>query len=353
MKQRVVLSVWHKWLALLVAIQVVIWLGTGLYFNVTEGQGDTARQVRQTVHHVGDVGSVSLLPLRQLAAPAPLKAELIWSLGKPYYVLWYNQPAHRYFPLERRVYDAQTGQPWQIGLQQVASVAQRAYRSDKQTASNTVMSAPVLITPPIDDLNNQQNPLWRVNVNDALNTSIYLDALTGHVVTFVNDDSRFRALMFTLHFMDYAGTGSFNNSIIIVFAVLTGMLSLSGAYLLFHTHAVARPLNEFEPHTNTQLTIRDKHSHTHSLCLSEHAGDNLYFALLANDISLPSECQGAGTCGKCKIVTNASMPVTPVETAHLSTQAIADGIRLACQHPARQFSEITIPVALPTSRSDQ
>ncbi|MDC8830685.1 PepSY domain-containing protein [Alteromonas gilva] len=346
MKQRVLFSFWHKWLALLVAVQVLIWLGTGLYFNFTEGSTETVREVRQPVSHGGDVASVTLFPLAQLKAPAPRKVELIWSLGNPYYVLWYNEPAHRYFPLQRRVYDARTGQPWQIGASQVASIAQRAYRN----ATDTVMSQPVLLSPPFSDINKQQNPLWRVNVDDALNTSIYLDALTGHVVTFVNDDTRLKVLMFTLHFMDYAGTGSFNHWIIIVFAIATCLLSFSGAYLLFCRHVLARSATaEKAPLAEHTLTIRDNQGDTHSLTFTQHLNDSLYHALLAHNVSLPSECHGAGTCGKCQIVTDTSLPVTPVESAHLSEQAINQGVRLACQHTCRQCHAIDIPMAMPRS----
>ena len=38
----------HKWLSLLVGLQLLVWLGTGLYFNLMDHQKASGNQYKQT-----------------------------------------------------------------------------------------------------------------------------------------------------------------------------------------------------------------------------------------------------------------------------------------------------------------
>ncbi|MFW9806663.1 MAG: ASKHA domain-containing protein [Candidatus Thorarchaeota archaeon] len=49
-------------------------------------------------------------------------------------------------------------------------------------------------------------------------------------------------------------------------------------------------------------------------------------------LHLPSQCGGAGTCGKCALVLSPAFEPTSVEREHLSSDEIVQGVRLACQH---------------------
>ncbi len=60
-------------------------------------------------------------------------------------------------------------------------------------------------------------------------------------------------------------------------------------------------------------------------------GKNLFEEIRRED-SLSALCNGRGICGKCKVKTDKSLPVTEAEKKHLSQLQINQNIRLACQH---------------------
>ncbi|WP_296047090.1 PepSY domain-containing protein [uncultured Alteromonas sp.] len=329
---RLLMANWHKWLALLVFMQLLIWLTTGLYFNSLMDSADNVTTER-LVQHEGYLPGRQLYPVQAIAAPPPVAISLVWVLGSPYYQFDYNQPLHDYYLKQRRLFNATTGVPWQISPEQIAKIAEQAY-SGRATGSK-----PVLISPPIDDLPRQQNPLWQVRFADEYSTAIYLDALTGHVIKHTNDRQRFDDLMFTLHFMDYSGSGFFNHPLIIVFATATCLLSLSGGYLLIFG---SRQRPAAQSATPVTLTINFA-STAEPARLEVRPTDTVFNALSKHNIELPSECGGAGTCGKCRVQCSADTPVNDVEHYHLSEQQLASGIRLGCQQLTGTCQQLQLP----------
>lgn len=322
---------WHKWLALLVSIQLLVWLITGFYFNSLMNSADNIT-TRQPVQHEGYLPGRELYPLKAIDAPPPLAVSVIWVLGAPYYQFEYNQPLHTYFPHHRRLFDAITGTSWQISAEQVATIAHQAY------AGSARAGEPVLLKPPIDDLPRQQNPLWQVRFADEFNTAVYLDALTGHVIRHTNDRQRFDELMYTLNFIDYTRTGFFNHPLIIIFAIATSLLALSGGYLLI-SRSRPRVQQQASPCTLTVSFVSGADPDS----LPARAGDTVFTTLSRHGIHLPSECGGAGTCGKCRLQCTPDTPVTDIEQHHLNQRQLARGIRLGCQQQVGVCQYIKLP----------
>ena len=234
----------HKWLSLIVGIQLLIWLGTGLYFNLMDSSLASGNEYRKRVDQsiisykkINPNKSVSVLdnnstdnsgssrtiiPLSKIISPIPQQVQLLWILQQPYYHFVYEKGAHSYQKRGSTLYDALTGRVVSLSSSQIKRIAKASY-----SGPGTVQE-PKLQTPPFSDYAAQQNPMWQVQVNDKNNTSIYLDAVTGRVIRHVNDDSRLKALMLKLHFMDYGNSGGFNHWIIVLFAVVTLMLSMTG-----------------------------------------------------------------------------------------------------------------------------
>ena len=328
---RLVMANWHKWLALLVSIQLLVWLITGFYFNSLMNSADNIT-TRQPVQHEGYLPGRELYPLKAIDAPPPLAVSVIWVLGAPYYQFEYNQPLHTYFPHHRRLFDAITGTSWQISAEQVATIAHQAY------AGSARAGEPVLLKPPIDDLPRQQNPLWQVRFADEFNTAVYLDALTGHVIRHTNDRQRFDELMYTMHFIDYTRTGFFNHPLIIIFAIATSLLALSGGYLLI-SRSRPRVQQQASPCTLTVSFVSGADPDS----LPARAGDTVFTTLSRHGIHLPSECGGAGTCGKCRLQCTPDTPVTDIEQHHLNQRQLARGIRLGCQQQVGVCQYIKLP----------
>ena len=216
----------HRWLSLIVGVQVLIWVGTGIYFNVVDLEAVNGNQQRQPMATHGTLVAMNLLPVHTLTSRRAQRIELVWRLGRPFYQFDFSTVAHGYFKRDVTLFDAQTGAEFTITKDNARSLALQSYTGNGQIVSVHRLK------PPIDALPKQQNPVWQVVMDDPQNTAIYVNAMTGDVTAHITDARRIRDLMFRLHFMDYANTGNFNHGLIIVFAVLALLLSVTGVYWL-------------------------------------------------------------------------------------------------------------------------
>ncbi|WP_448547692.1 PepSY domain-containing protein [Thalassotalea fusca] len=216
----------HKWLSLIVGLQLLIWLATGLYFNLMDHSKATGNAFRVHAHHEGNLPSFDLVATSELQSEPPLELKLVWLLQQPYYHLIYERGQHNYQSRHSTLFDATTGKQHALTAQQVFTLAQDSYSGTGK------LNTPVLAEPPFSDYVGQQNSMWMVAVDDEVNTTIYMDAVTGQVLRHANDDSRLKDLMMKLHFMDYGNSGGFNHWLIIVFAIATLILSSTGVIWL-------------------------------------------------------------------------------------------------------------------------
>lgn len=212
----------HKWLSLIVGLQLLVWLGTGLYFNLMDHGKASGNEFRTHTHHQGNVADFTLIPVSKIQSGSPLEVKLIWFSHQPYYHFIFDKGQHSYQKRDSLLFDAVTGKQINLSQKQILTLAQSSYSGTGQLASA------VLTQPPFADHVRQQNPMWVVAVEDENNTTIYLDSITGQILGHANDDSRLKDLMMTLHFMDYANSGGFNHWWIIAFAFATLFLSITG-----------------------------------------------------------------------------------------------------------------------------
>ncbi len=330
MINRVVLSGWHKWLSLFVGIQLLIWVGTGIYFNQMDAQAASGNMYRKTVSHRGNTPTSDFMPLEKLALNEPVvSAALIWVSGTPLYLVKTENPLHNYSAQQHTLFHAVSGLPWYIQPDDVQRIAQRSYTGPGQA------SEAVLTLPPFDFDGRQENLLWKVSFDDEVHTDVYLHAETGAVIAHSNDDSRLKHLMLTLHFMDYANTGGFNHALIVIFAIATLTLAGSGVLLAYRRN----PNRAVRRKRETDVRV----IHTGGCeTLSLPANQPLLFALTQAGLSVSTECGGGGTCGQCVVQTDNTVAVSDVDRYHLTEDELQQGKRLSCQHVSSEFTSVTL-----------
>jgi hypothetical protein len=219
----------HKWLSLLVFIQLLIWLGTGLFFNLMDHDKARGNQNKKAII-VKEVEHKRLLNLDFIMnknSKPVTEVALIQRLGKPYYLLTHEKGLYSHFKSDYSLVDAYVGDEFIIDDDVASKLAQASYMGIGE------VSAVLKVKPPIKDMLKERNIAWQVNFSDSLNTSVYIDASSGRLIGHSNDDKRFVDLFFMLHFMDYAflgkgSVGGFNNGQIIFFALLTLLFCLTG-----------------------------------------------------------------------------------------------------------------------------
>lgn len=208
----------HRWLSLLIIIQVCIWLISGLYFSWVGHKSLAAHNYFQSVPQqpVGPVfypenalferfNDIESLEIRSIAGTAQYVVNT--TAGQQHYV------------------NALTGKRWQTSAPLAAQLARQSYNGPGTLDQvQAVMGS--------DEIVGWKEAGFRVTFSDDLGTRVYIDAASGKVIDHRNNRWWLGDWMFRLHFMDYSGERDFNSWLNIVAATIALWFSLSGLILL-------------------------------------------------------------------------------------------------------------------------
>ena len=325
----------HKWLSLLVGLQLLIWLSTGLYFNLMDHQKASGEQFRQSPV-IAQVNKNQLIePQSVLLKSKPtVSLKQISLLEKPYYLLTHEKGLYSHLNNSYSLVDAYSGKQVLIDDVMASELAQASYKGKGKIESV------IKLSPPYDDIPREKNKVWQVNYTDDLNTSVYIDTGSGRIVKHSNDDKRFADIFFMLHFMDYGSEGSFNNVQIILFALFTLFFALTGFIWTIELAFNGQYKINFRP-KNRKIVLFDKNQQS----IGEFVISNqisLLDGLIDHDIALSSTCGGGGTCGQCKVNLDKRVKIMPADYAHFSDSELQQGLRLACQHNSNEVAQLTL-----------
>lgn len=211
----------HKWLGLIVGLQLLLWMVSGLLFAWLDHHEVTAeRSVRPL--------DQPALPLKAvLAEPSTWLGE--YAAGQLYEV--------RLAPLldqwvccieladRVELRGAQDGKPLRLDERIVRRLALSRYAGDGKLEAVAFHAMPGLET-------RDAGPVWQARFDDEQRTALYFAADDGRLVETRNATWRLFDFFWMLHTMDYAGRDDFNNPIVITAGTGALWLSLSGLLLL-------------------------------------------------------------------------------------------------------------------------
>jgi uncharacterized iron-regulated membrane protein len=211
----------HKWLGLLVGLQLLLWTTSGCVFAWLNHHDVSAE-------HSVKAPESSVLPLTMaVAEPATWLGE--YPPGQIYELrlaslldapVWRIELADR-VELRR----AEDGRRLHLDESLVRQLALAQYVGDGELEALTYQSAPGIET-------RKAGPVWQARFNDAQRTALYFAADDGHLVAARNASWRVFDFFWMLHTMDYAGRDNFNNPLVITAASGALWLVLSGLLLL-------------------------------------------------------------------------------------------------------------------------
>ena len=223
----------HKWMGLLVGLQVLLWITGGLvmsWFEIERVRGE---------HNISRAeaaplpGNEILWPVSQILAAAGQPAASVtlrWLAGRLVYDL--AEPAEpgakpREVPTHA-LFDAKTGQrlsPLPAETALVLALADFSGTADAQAprlleAHNLEYRGPL--------------PVWRVVLGDEEDTRLYVSPQTGQIVARRNAVWRLYDFFWMLHIMDYENRTDFNNPLLIFFSITALLFAVTGIVLIFY-----------------------------------------------------------------------------------------------------------------------
>ena len=323
----------HKWLGLIIGVQIIIWLLTGgliSFINQQDVGGSTTRKA------LGDSPSTSSYDALSPVSQLPLAVNSVRSitldslLSAPVYKVVQDDAA--------MLFDAISGQELLVDQQLAEQIALDSYRGTGDLLDSERLQTGSNEVPDIS------GPVWRINIDDPLVTRVYVSAEDGRVLAHRNSRWELVDFLLMLHFMDYLRAGSFNNPQIIVVGFATLWMAISGMLLVFYNFSRADFLwlpgmKSRGPKVNG--TVK---SATHPQKQFALDSSLTYFASLSQcGINLPSNCDGAGSCGLCKVRYDENAPDhTAVDREWIGSESLEDGLRLGCQHKPRADDVISV-----------
>lgn len=212
----------HKWLALVVGLQVLGWVLGGVVMTAIP-----IERVRSE-HHVARFqpdplpasGVVDHATVAAALGVRPVEATLKSTLRGP---LWVLKDAEG----DTHVADALTGR----AAAPLPKAEARLLAGVQYQGRGSPVSVRWYDRPPSEV--GRPGPLWRVDFDDAESTSFYVSPLTGEVVSRRSDVWRFYDAFWRIHILDFGSGDDFNHPLIIAAAVLTLPVVVTGLILLW------------------------------------------------------------------------------------------------------------------------
>ncbi|HYG07095.1 MAG TPA: PepSY domain-containing protein [Stenotrophomonas sp.] len=211
----------HKWIGLIMGVQALLWMISGVYMTV----------VPLEIIHGDHLAHVRGKPLQ--AATARIEADAL----------------HQRYPgltalklkrlLGREVYELQTG--GRSALVDAATGAQispleRADAIAVATAlyqGDGVVRAAELVTRAPQEVVTRPVPMWAVHFADRGQTTLYLSPDNGELLARRHSLWRWFDFLWMFHIMDYDTRSDVNNPLLRVAAISGLLFVLSGAWLLY------------------------------------------------------------------------------------------------------------------------
>lgn len=215
----------HKIFSVVVGIQILLWVISGLYMTavpINYVHGDHLRSESPK-----DV----LINSEQWVKPTELLAQfnfekvtsvqIISRLGRSTYLIEVEDKPF--------LFDAISAEPIPALTEtQAIEIAKASY-----TGSEIVLSARLIDSyVEVPEIKGRPLPIWQVNFDDWVSTSLYVSNIEAEVITARSSIWRVFDFLWMLHIMDYDERSDFNNPLVIFMASLAMLLILTGIILL-------------------------------------------------------------------------------------------------------------------------
>jgi len=210
----------HKWLALIIGVQMLLWIASGLFFAIypIERVRSEHRLAHAPPAALSDLPNTSDIIALLPTAPAKLTFERD-ARGRVVAVAELAEGRAALIDLaERRVISP-------LSQQDATDIARAAI------AGAPAVREALLVTEPSPEYRGAL-PAWRIAFDDEEGLAVYVAADTGRVTARRSDLWRVYDALWALHIMDWRDHENFNTGLLIAASVLALIVSIAG-FILF------------------------------------------------------------------------------------------------------------------------
>ena len=209
----------HRWLGLFLAIQVILWMASGVFMSWFD-----IRLVR------GETVATQQFPIALVAQNFVAPGGIIAQTGEVESITltrFMGEPVYRVTRFGRdMMFDALTGeQLTPLAKETVQQIANTDY-----SGSASIQRALLLTNAPGEYRG--AFPVWQVQFADRLKTRLYISPDNGRVLARRNNIWRIYDFLWMLHIMDYGEREDFNNPLLKIFSASGLLFALTGMFIV-------------------------------------------------------------------------------------------------------------------------
>lgn len=211
---------WHRWLALLIGLQMLLWVASGLYMTAVPIEYIHGDHLVRPVD--ASLPATGLVPLAIVAerVDGVRSVRLKPFLGSPVFEVTHTAG----FDL----FDARNG----TKLTPLSEQQARALAALYYAGNEPIRTVEWLDEAPAE-VGGRKPPLWRVTYEAPTDPTLYFSAATGELVAKRHRWWRTFDFLWMLHIMDYEAREDTNNWLLRSASVVASVLALSGLWLMF------------------------------------------------------------------------------------------------------------------------
>ena len=210
----------HKWLALFVGIQAVIWTATGMYMvavHIDYIHGD--HLIRRSATPAVALNNLVTPAVAVASDPGVREVRLQRLLDQPVWRVDAKPGSY--------LVDARSGQRVPpLTEQQVRDVAGRLYTGDPD-----IVSVKLLTEAPLE-MQSRKPPYWRVEYKGWNQPTLYISPTTGDLISRRHNLWRIFDFVWMMHIMDYDERTDVNNPLLRIATWSAVLMAFAGAWLL-------------------------------------------------------------------------------------------------------------------------
>ena len=232
----------HKWLSLLIGLQLLFWIGGGLIMSYLPLDEIKAKHLIE-VPKFQLTGS-DFYPINRLIEREQIDASKVTLMPTYFGALYQVEPSQDKAAILEAAstedvqpiyYDASSGElADELSEQQARLVAETYYKNEQPIAKVQLWDQPSYEY-------RGRLPVWRVDFDDSSSTTFYIDRHTGLISTARTTGWRVFDFVWMLHIMDYSDRTNFNTWWLVTFAFVALLFAISGLYILIHSLTKPNP----------------------------------------------------------------------------------------------------------------
>jgi len=223
----------HRWLGLLMALQIIAWMASGLYFSIfpiAEIRGGhlthpATEPSREMLAELGDPSSIGEALDEHLGTEWSLTGLELTTVGRE--ARWRVQGRSGGKAFTRLIGPGGRGVVPRLTEEQAREKAGEWLVADGQPDSVTWLESPAAGS----EYRGSILPVWKAAWSGSENVNLYLDPWTGELLARRTDRWRVFDFLWMLHIMDFDSRDDFNHPLLQIAALLGLIVSLGGVIL--------------------------------------------------------------------------------------------------------------------------